>query len=101
MKVVYSCLSSWPSDVAKPQAASSDRVVWFRTGDLPFVPTIGMWIDCGDGNPRRVEDCGWSAERPDTIKVYLGDEGDDFVRALSYWHSSGWKNDDHEALRHG
>jgi hypothetical protein len=58
-----------------------------RTGELPFFPIIGMSIDTGEGNLRKVNDVYYTCEPPE-LTVFFDDENDYSLDTLLGW---GWK----------
>jgi hypothetical protein len=89
MKIEYQLQTPWPTDVANPD--DYDAIDWTRRGEIPFLPVVGMHIDCGDGDLRVVRAVYWWASKPDYVEVYFED---DTPRALDFWMSGGWKTDD-------
>ena len=89
MKILYELQTPWPTDLNS--ADGIDGVDWTKHGEIPFVPSVGMHIDCGDGDLRVVREVYWSAEDPGEISVYFED---DVPRALSYWTRGGWQTGD-------
>jgi hypothetical protein len=47
-----------PEDLPNPEGY--EAFDYHRFGALPFLPVAGMWIDCGDGDCREVDDVYWS-----------------------------------------
>ncbi len=89
MKICYELETPWPTDVKNP--VGYEAIVWFKRGEIPFVPVAGMHIDSGDGDLRKVLEVYWCADAPDEVAVYLED---DMARELGYWQRGGWQSND-------
>ncbi|MGS1014084.1 hypothetical protein ACVCL0_09175 [Rhodanobacter sp. UC4450_H17] len=89
MKVRYEMETPWPTDVPAPEGI--DGINWFKHGEMPFVPTIDMEIDNGDGDLRKVLNVYWCAENPHEVTVHFQD---DVARELGYWRRGGWQSDE-------
>lgn len=91
-KIQYELQTPWPTDVANPEGFEATG--WTKGGVIPFIPVLGMELDCGDGDFRTVENVYWREEKPDEVAVYFEDET---ARPLSYWTRGGWATTDFEA----
>lgn len=89
MKIRYEMQTPWPTDVAAP--AGVNGIDWFKHGECPFLPAVGMHIDNGGGDLRKVLEVDWCVEAPDEMVVYFED---DMARALRYWQRGGWQSKD-------
>lgn len=89
VKVAYELQTPWPTDVKNPEGF--EAVDWTQDGEIPFLPVIGMYIDCGDGDLRMVKEVYWHAEEPNSVGVYFEDDG---PRARQYWQRGGWQTKD-------
>lgn len=89
MKIKYTLETPWPTDVANPDGL--EALDWFQYGEIPFLPALGMEIDCGDGDFRAVRNVYWNVSHPDTVEVFFEDE---MERKLDYWTSGGWQTHD-------
>lgn len=89
MKVTYTLETAWPND--RPNPNHYDVCEWGRHGQIPFVPAIGLLIDCGEGDYRQIEQVFWNAAEPDEITVHFEDE--QFDRTASFMLASGWTTD--------
>lgn len=59
-------------------------------GALPFFPSVGMQIDCGEGNCRKVEDVFWLAESAH-LAIQFEDETKWTPDVMQSW---GWKEEE-------
>jgi len=88
MKITYFLETGWPEGKKRPDP-SIDGAEWQRAGEIPFVPVVGMMIDSGEGNLRKVEEVYWSADAPDSIQVQF--EFDDYDLPYKRWTELGWE----------
>lgn len=89
MKIRYEMETPWPTDVEVP--AGIDGIDWIKHGEIPFLPTVGMHIDNGDGDLRQLLEVYWCADAPDEVAVFFQD---DTARKLTYWQGGGWQSSD-------
>ena len=90
MKVVYCLETFWPLDVPNPDEFRT--MTWLRHGEIPFLPVVGMRIDAGDSELRRVASVEWSVGQFDVVNVSF----DDDLRHnnLARWVQRGWESCD-------
>ena len=58
-----------------------------RRGNLPFFPIIGMEIDTGEGNPRKVVDILWRSDISELAVTFEDEEGFS-LKIIKSW---GWE----------
>lgn len=87
MKIFYDMETPWPTNLPAPEGI--DAIEWFKSGEIPFVPSVGMEIDTGDGDLRTVRNVYWSADKPDEVAVFFCE---DAARSLEYWQRGGWQS---------
>lgn len=90
IKVTYFLDSPWPSDARNPEAF--EALTWKRTGELPFMPQLGLLMECGDGELRKVHEIYWYVDRPHEIELYFEDE--EYKHDTAYYLTGGWTTED-------
>jgi hypothetical protein len=88
--VQFNLETPWPEGVPNPQGF--DGLNWHRRGTIPFVPSVGLMIDVGDGDLRSVDNVYWWADKPCQLEIDLAD--DYIARGRDYYERGGWITDE-------
>lgn len=92
MKIRYELQTPWPEGLENPHDFGA--MDWYMSGEIPFVPTIGMEIENGCGDLHTVKQVIWTAAEPNQITVFFDGCEEPIKRYADYYIRNGWKTND-------